>query len=191
MTIKENSLDIMRSKLEKYQSLDFLNEGLIEHLEKKIIVHKKLFIEYRQEIDDLKAELSKFQSGNAKKYVDKLKAEIKQLKADAKHDADVCYDVDDEHVKIIKALEEQVDDLMIDKDRLMKQVSSNRGNSSSTHTHTIGSVKCSIAREIAEYMYNNDTCKDARMFLLPIESFDGNGIYDANYGDVYYKDGME
>ena len=136
MTIKENSLDIMRSKLEKYQSLDFLNEGLIEHLEKKIIVHKKLFIEYRQEIDDLKAELSKFQSGNAKKYVDKLKAEIKQLKADAKHDADVCYDVDDKHVEIIKALEEQLDDLIIDKDRLIKQVSSNRGNSSSTHTHT-------------------------------------------------------
>ena len=54
MTIKENSLDIMKSKLEKYQALDFLNAGIIEHLEKKIIVHKKLFIEYRQEIDELK-----------------------------------------------------------------------------------------------------------------------------------------
>ena len=40
-------------------------------------------------------------------------------------------------------------------------------------------------------MENNDKCKGARLFLLPIESFDGNGIYDANYGDVYYSDGME
>ena len=118
-----------------------------------------------------------------------LQAEIRQLKADAKHDADVCYDVDDKHVEIIKALEEQLDDLIIDKDRLIKQVSSNRGNSSSTHTHTIGSVKCSIAREIAEYMNNNPKSKGARMFLLPRCDFKKDGEHDGGY--FYWEDGME
>ena len=95
------------------------------------------------EIKELKAELSKFQSGNAKEYVDKLKAE---------------------------------------KVRLMEQVNSNRGNSSSSHT---------IQKEIQDYMSHNPKSKGVRLFLLPIESFDGNGIYDANYGDVYYSDGIE
>ena len=95
------------------------------------------------EVKELQAELSKFQSGNAKEYVDKLKAE---------------------------------------KVRLMEQVNSNRGNSSSSHT---------IQKKIEEYMSHNPKSKGVRLFLLPIESFDGNGIYDANYGDVYYSDGIE
>ena len=33
-----------------------------------------------------------------------LKAEVKSLKADIKHDADVCYDLDDKHIKIIEEL---------------------------------------------------------------------------------------
>ena len=121
--------------------------------------------------------------------IDGLRDDIRQLHADAKHDMDVCYDVDDEHVKIIKALEEQVNDLMIDKDRLIKQVSSNRGNSSSTHTHTLGSVNCSIAREIAEYMNNNPKSKGARMFLLPRCDFKKDGEHDGGY--FYWEDGME
>ena len=67
---------------------------------------------------------------------EELKAEIRQLKADINHDAKVCEDVDDEHIKEIKALREQVSDLMIDKDRLVEQVSSISSSSSSTHTHT-------------------------------------------------------
>ena len=74
--------------------------------------------------------------------------------------------------------------LQAENKRLMKQVSSNRGNSSSTHTHT-------ISKEIQDYMHHNPNCKGVRLFILPIESFDGNGIYDANYGDVYYSDGIE
>ena len=38
----------------------------------------------------------------------KLEADIKQLKADIKHDADVCYDVDDEHVKTIEKLKADI-----------------------------------------------------------------------------------
>ena len=63
------------------------------------------------------------------RIIKELEDEIRQLKADAKHDADVCYDVDDEHIKEIK-------ELQAENDRLMSQVGSNSGNSSSTHTHT-------------------------------------------------------
>lgn len=70
--------------------------------------------------------------------IDGLRAEIRELKADIKHDAKVCYDVDYNHIAEIKALREQVNDLMIDKDRLVEQVSSNGSNNSSTHTHTKG-----------------------------------------------------
>ena len=137
MTIKENSLDIMRSKLEKYQSLDFLNEGLIEHLEKKIIVHKKLFIEYRQEIDKLQADNKTLQNKieGLKSSDDVRKLRICRLKNDKlQADNKRLYQ---EHKGCRDALEEQVSDLMIDKDRLIKQVSSNRDSNSNTHTHTI------------------------------------------------------
>ena len=117
---------------------------------------------------------------------DKLKAEIKQLKADAKHDADVCYDVDDknhEWINELKADNKRLNDdnkkrlneiieLQSDNKRLVEQVNSNRGSNSTSHKHTLGSVNCSISREIAEYMENNDKCKDARLFIVPIEEFD-------------------
>ena len=112
--------------------------------------------------------------------IDGLRDDIRQLHADAKHDMDVCYNLDDKHVEIIKALEEQVDDLMIDKDRLIKQVSSNRCNSSSTHTHT-------IEKEIAEYMDHNEGCGGARLFLIPRDAFK-NDEYDET---IYWDDGME
>ena len=112
--------------------------------------------------------------------IDGLRDDIRQLHADAKHDMDVCYDVDDEHVKIIKALEEQVNDLMIDKDRLIKQVSSNRGNNSSTHTHT-------ISKEIDDYMHHNPDSMGARLFILPRDEFN-DGEYDST---IYWEDGME
>ena len=66
---------------------------------------------------------------------------------------------------------------MIDKNRLMNQVSSNRGSNSNT-----------IQREIAEYMSHNDTCKGARLFLLPIDEFkDG----EWKHGCLFWDDGME
>ena len=98
-----------------------------------------------------------------------LIAEIRQLKAENSN-------LIDNNIKLEDKL-----------NRLIKQVSSNSSNSSSTHTHTLGSVRCSIAREIAEYMENNDTCKDARLFLLPIEEF-SDGVYNR---DIDWEDGME
>ena len=103
---------------------------------------------------------------------EELKAEIRQLKADIKHDAKVCEDVDDEYIKEINAVKQcyegskmKVEELKADNVRLMNQVSSNRGSNSNTHTHT-------IKREIAEYMSHNPTCKEARLFIVPIEEFD-------------------
>ena len=71
--------------------------------------------------------------------------------------------------------------------RLVEQVSSISGNSSSTHTHTLGSVRCSIAREIAEYMSHNEGCGGARLFLIPRDEFK-HGEYDNT---IYWDDGME
>ena len=88
--------------------------------------------------------------------LDGKKAEIKQLKADAKHDADVCYDVDDKHIKIIEGLKAE---LKTCERSLIKM----RVNSSTSHT---------IQSEIAEYMSMNDKCNGARLFIIPMEEFD-------------------
>ena len=124
--------------------------------------------------------------------IDELRDDIRQLKADAKHDADVCYDVDDKNHEWIKELQaenkglldanrrrlDEIIELQSDNKRLVKQVSSNRGSNSTSHT---------ISKEIAEYMSMNDGCKDARLFLLPIESFDERGDWN---GSLYWDDGM-
>ena len=125
-----------------------------------------------------------------------LIAEIRQLKADAKHDAEVCYDVDDKHIAEIKELQadnkqlqNQVDKYgalrhdelqaenskLIDNNikledklnRLIKQVSSNSSNSTSTHTHT-------ISGEISEYMDHNDINK-AYIFVVDADAVNEDG----------------
>ena len=110
--------------------------------------------------------------------IDKLRDEIRQLKADIKHDMGVCEDYDEGLRDEIKALREQVSDLMIDKDRLVEQVSSKWTNNSNVHT---------IRGEIAEYMSHNDKCMGARMFLIPRDEFK-HGEYDNT---IYWEDGME
>ena len=106
--------------------------------------------------------------------IKELQAEIRQLKADAKHDAKVCEDYDD-------GLRDEIKSLQAVNNRLMEQVSSNRGNSSSTHTHT-------ISGEIRDYMNHNDKCKEVRLYILPMESFK-DGLYDGDY--ICYDDGIE
>ena len=122
-------------------------------------------------IDKLRDELNIASDG-----INDLNDVIKDLQA--VNDKDGLYDEVKELQAENKALKEQVNDLMIDKDRLVKQVSSNRGSNSTSHT---------IQREIDEYMSHNDKCKDARLFLLPIESFDERGDWD---GSLYWDDGI-
>jgi len=149
---RANELVKRGAKLKELQAVNDSYQGEIFKLEADNVRLNDSYIELRKEYNDnyqdlrkenkeLQAELSKFQSGNAKEYVDKLKAENK---------------------------------------RLVKQVSSNRCNSSSTHTHT-------ISKEIAEYMSHNEGCMGARMFLLPRDEF----INDEYDNTIYWDDGME
>ena len=113
------------------------------------------------------------------KYIDALHTislrdeEIEKLNADNKR-------LYQEHKECRDALEEQVGDLMIDKDRLVEQVDSNSHNNSSTHTHT-------IKREIDDYMHHNPNCKGVRLFILPRDEFN-DGEYDNT---IYWDDGIE
>ena len=69
--------------------------------------------------------------------IDGLRDEIRQLKADIRHDTKVCEDYDDGLLAEIKELKEDNKRLYQEHKecRLVEQVSSNSGNSSSTHTH--------------------------------------------------------
>jgi len=137
-------------------------------------------------ISKLEADNSSFHGQYDK--IQELKAEIRQLKADIKHDAKVCEDVDDEHIKEINAVKQcyegskmKVEELKADNVRLVEQVSSNSSNSSSTHTHT-------IKKEIQDYMNHHPEHKEVRLYILPIESFK-DGLYDGDY--ICYDDGIE
>ena len=100
-------------KLEKYEALDFINEHIIEGLDKKIILQNKM-------LNDLRAEIERLKKGFGHgvlvelEQVDSLQDEIRELKADNK--------------RLYKEHKEC---------RRMNQVGSNSSNSSSTHTHTI------------------------------------------------------
>ena len=161
----------------------------------EIMDYKRQINKLKAELDDLKGEnidlinhADFIEQGKIKKVIDGFKAEIKELK----NGSDVAYmeilhRSNDKLLAENKQLQNHVDkygalrhdELQAENDRLIKQVSSNRGNSSTSHT---------IQKEIAEYMDNNDKCKDARMFLFPIEEFkDG----EHNGGYFYWDDGME
>ena len=67
----------------------------------------------------------------------------------------------------INDLNDVVKELQAENDRLVEQVSSICGNSSSTHTHT-------IKKEIAEYMSHNDIDK-AYIFVVDADAVDEDG----------------
>ena len=166
-------------KLEKYEALDFINEHIIEGLEKKIILQNKMH-------NDLRAENERLKKGFGHgvlvelEQVDELKEQVKELQADNKElKADNKRNVDKFEMRV-ETLKNEVEEGRDAMRRLIKQVSSNSHNSSSTHTHT-------IAREIAEYMENNEGCGGARLFILPRDEFN-DGEYDNT---IYWDDGME
>ena len=186
----------------------------------EIMDYKRQINKLKAELDDLKGEnidlinhADFIEQGKIKKVIDSFKAEIRELKADIKHDAKVCDDYDDgllaeieelnnhlsraksmrdefgnerdnlrkendklqadnkrlyqEHKECRDALEEQVSDLMIDKDRLIDQVGSDSHNNSSTHTHT--------QKEIEEYMDHNQSNK-AYIFVVDADAVNGDGF---------------
>ena len=74
----------------------------------------------------------------------------------------------------------QINKLKADNARLMSQVSSNRGNNSSTHT---------IQAEIQEYMSHNPDSSGARLFLIPRDAFNDRG--ECRNQDFYWNDGID
>jgi hypothetical protein len=103
---------------------------------------------------------------NKAEIVDGLLEESNLLKAElqAVNDKDGLYD--------------EVKELQAENDRLVEQVSTNSGNSSSTHT---------ISKEVRDYMSHHPEHKEVRLFILPIEEF-SDGDYNHN---VYWDDGVE
>ena len=90
----------------------------------------ELLIDYlRVESDKIKATNKSFNemiiANHEKRNKDsnliaKLKAEIRELKADIIHDANVSYDLDDKHVEIIKRLETEKDALLVANGELLQ-----------------------------------------------------------------------
>ena len=180
----------------------------------EIMDYKRQINKLKAELDDLKGEnidlinhADFIEQGKIKKIIDGFKAEIRQLKADIKHDAKVCDDYDDgllaeieelnNHLSRAKSMRDEFgnerdnlrkenDKLQADNKRLYKehkecrlveQVSSNSNNS---NVHT-------IRGEIAEYMHHNPDSMGARLFILPRDEFN-DGEYDST---IYWEDGME
>ena len=125
------------------------------------------------EIKELKAELDKEKEFAIETSIknDMLQAENKRLKGVLDMDSSL----DDAIIKDAELIRE----LQAENNRLVEQVSSKWTNNSNVHT---------IRGEIAEYMENNDKCGGARLFILPIEDFDGGGICDTC---LDWDDGME
>ena len=57
--------------------------------------------------------------GDVEDENDELKAELKQIKEDYRHDTKVCYDVDDKHIMIIDELKAEVDKLKEDNNKMI------------------------------------------------------------------------
>ena len=87
-----------------------------------------------------------------------LKARLQAVNDDYNNDTKV-------HNEYADGLLAEIKELKADNVRLVEQVGSNSGNSSSTHTHT-------ISREIQDYINHHPEHKEVRLFILPIEEFD-------------------
>jgi chromosome segregation ATPase len=138
--------------------------------------------------------ISKLESDNSSFHgqydeIQELKAEIKELQVENIKLNSECWcgcndDLRAEYMELIndnKELKAEVEEGRDAMRRLMEQVSSNRGNSSSTHTHT-------IEKEIDDYLHHNPKCKMVKLFILPCEEFDEDGEYEG--GCLYWDDGI-
>jgi len=97
-----------------------------------------------------------------------MDAEIDKLQAENKDLVSAC-----------NMLREDYKSVEVHCDRLVKQVSSNRGSNSNTHTH--------ITKEVNDYM-NHHPEHEVRLYILPTKSFK-DGLYDDDY--ICFDDGIE
>ena len=162
----ESTYDVIISKLESDNSTFHGQYDKIQELQAE---NKRLNRVNAELSDKLQAVNDDYNNDHKvhNEYEDGLLAEIKELKAEIKA-----------YINAREGRINTINDLNKINDRLMKQVSSNRGNNGSVHT---------ISGEIQEYMDNNPKSKGARLFLIPHDEFK-NDEYDNT---IYWDDGIE
>ena len=149
----------------------------------------------------------------SKEIKSKLKAEIRQLKADIKHDANVCEEYDEGLRKEIKELQAENSTLMDDLEEEQRKVKelkaevrayielrdkqiytindlnkiNDRLVSQVNYNRSNNSNVRTISGEIAEYISHNPKGMGARLFLIPRNEFK-HGEYENT---IYWDDGLE
>ena len=136
--------------------------GIIDFLRDDINCHIDAITDLNDCIDKLQADNNSFHEQYDK---------IEKLQADNKRNVD-------KFEMRVETLKNEVEEGRAENKRLMSQVSSNSGNSSSAHT---------ISKEINDYMHHNPDCKGVRLFILPRDEFN-DGEYDST---IYWEDGIE
>jgi len=111
----ESTYDVIISELRSKNAVAVADERIIKTLEKEIRVLKADNKESMEWIEQYKLGQSSFID-----KIDKLKAEIKTLKADYDNDIKASYELDDKHVEIIKTLETEKDALLVANGELLQ-----------------------------------------------------------------------
>jgi hypothetical protein len=108
-----NSLIMFIGRLESYY------DNIITEL-KAENTQSKFFLKGEQVNTDALCDEINESREHYEEEIAELKAEIKQLRADMAHDSEVCYDLDDKHVEIIKRLEVEKDALLVANGELLQ-----------------------------------------------------------------------
>ena len=126
---------------------------------------------------ELQAEVKRLKAEDEESmgWIEQYKAEIKSLKADAKHDADVCYDLDDKHIKII-------DELKADNKKAREYiVHVEKENDTLKYANTMFHAK--------EWFDNNSKCNKVYVFVLDADGVNDDGWIADSHAVVSVNDG--
>ena len=135
-----------------------------------------------EEIEGLNAECWCGCNNDLKVEYNNMKAEIKSLKADIRHDAKVCDDYDDDLIKECK-------ELQADNDRLKEDLKHKAHKVNTKH------YPKEYVQEANEYFEHNDKCTKLLFFMIDSNEFewdednDGmNGMNGEFSGTLYADD---
>ena len=124
-----------------------------------------------------------------------LKAEVKSLKADAKHDADVCYDVDDEHIKTIEELKAERDEFGQERDNNRKNIDILKAENVKAREYIAQVEEENDTLKYANTMYhakewfnNNPKCNKVHVFVLDADGVDDDGWIADSHAVASVKD---
>ena len=117
-----------------------------------------------------------------------LNRQREQLRSDAVHDADVCYDLDDKHIKTIEELKaelskfqsgnakEYVDKLKAENDKLK-------------HSLKHKAIKVNTSHFADEWFNNNPKCNKVYVFVLDADGVGDDGWIADSHAVVSVNDG--